>query len=234
MPIKSRFLASAALALVTLFGTSVAEASVIYQSIPDLTVTPEEHGWCSQCTGTGDGQDIGQFFTLDSGAVANTLTFAVQSGYEWPTSVTIDLFRDAGGSALGANIFHQTFSSFVSDTATGHGTDLVTVNLGNVPLAAGSYDLFMVNTGNLGIPGYAGGAGDQIYEELGPGGGDPSVGDHYGFIGTDFGNLAEAVDSGIVLAGVPEPASWAMMLVGVFGLGMVLRSNRRRATALAA
>jgi hypothetical protein len=105
----------------------------------------------------------------------------------------------------------------------------VTVDLGSVPLAAGSYDLFMVNTGNLGIPGYAGGPGDQIFEELGAGGGEPSVGDHYGFIGTDFGHLSQAVDSGLVLAGpAPEPATWAMTLLGVGMIGAGLRTARRR------
>jgi hypothetical protein len=40
--------------------------------------------------------------------------------------------------------------------------------------------------------------------------------------GNDFG-----VDN-LTLASVPEPASWALMLLGFGGLGAVLRSNRRR------
>jgi hypothetical protein len=234
MSINRNFLAGAALALASCFGAAVAQAAVIYQSVPDLTVTPKEPGWCSQCTGTGDGQDIGQFFTLSSGAVAHTLTFDIQSAYHWPTSVTVDLFRDAGGNTLGASIFQQTFESFASDTPTGKGTDLVTVDLGSVPLAAGSYDLFTINTGDLGIPGYGGGPGHQIFEELGAGGGGPTAGTQYGFIGGDDGAIGE-VDGGVLLAGtVPEPATWAMMLLGLFGLGAMLRGNRRRANALAA
>jgi hypothetical protein len=36
---------------------------------------------------------------------------------------------------------------------------------------------------------------------------------------------------GIALGGVPEPATWAMMLTGFFGLGAVLRRSRRLAVA---
>jgi hypothetical protein len=39
--------------------------------------------------------------------------------------------------------------------------------------------------------------------------------------------------SGCVIGGVPEPASWAMLIVGFFGLGSLLRSSRRKATTLA-
>jgi len=41
--------------------------------------------------------------------------------------------------------------------------------------------------------------------------------------GNDF-----AVDNISVAGGVPEPATWAMMLVGFGGLGAMLRANRRR------
>ena len=41
------------------------------------------------------------------------------------------------------------------------------------------------------------------------------------------------LDNVSVTAGVPEPASWALMLTGFFGLGATLRSARRR-TAVAA
>jgi hypothetical protein len=40
------------------------------------------------------------------------------------------------------------------------------------------------------------------------------------------GNLLSGIDN-LSVSSVPEPASWAMMLVGFFGLGGVLRSVRR-------
>lgn len=49
--------------------------------------------------------------------------------------------------------------------------------------------------------------------------------------------LASSVDQGdfdnVRLAGVPEPATWAMMLVGLGGIGAAMRSRRRYLTAVA-
>ena len=57
--------------------------------------------------------------------------------------------------------------------------------------------------------------------------------------GNDFSLSGVAVRSGVSvgsdasLGGVPEPASWALMLVGAAGLGGALRSRRRGLTAAA-
>jgi hypothetical protein len=94
------------------------------------------------------------------------------------------------------------------------------VNLGSVALAAGSYDLFLTNLSNFGFSGFYGGPGDQIAQHVGAGTG-PSSGDGYYFIG--------GVDGGVLLAGggVPEPATWGMMLIGLGGLGALARTRRR-------
>jgi hypothetical protein len=155
---KSISLASSALAL-ALAAASPASASVIYQSIPDLTVAPSTNAWSSQCG--GDGQSIGQQFSLAAGATANSVSFAVQNDFAWPTSVTVGIYQDDGG-VVGSVVYNTTFSSFMSEVDTGNNTDVVTVDIGSVPLAAGSYLLFMTNPSNLGIPGYSGGAGGQI------------------------------------------------------------------------
>jgi hypothetical protein len=44
-------------------------------------------------------------------------------------------------------------------------------------------------------------------------------------------DLSTAIDN--VGIAVPEPATWAMMLIGFGGLGAVLRGNRRRVLAAA-
>ncbi|HEY5290401.1 MAG TPA: PEPxxWA-CTERM sorting domain-containing protein [Caulobacteraceae bacterium] len=49
------------------------------------------------------------------------------------------------------------------------------------------------------------------------------------FTGTSTGgNEATAIDD-LILSSVPEPATWAMMLLGLSGLGAAIRVSRRRA-----
>jgi len=56
----------------------------------------------------------------------------------------------------------------------------------------------------------------------------------------DFAGYAPAMfpvdgkSQGFVLPGVPEPATWGLMLVGFGGMGAMLRANRRRAAAVVA
>jgi hypothetical protein len=52
-------------------------------------------------------------------------------------------------------------------------------------------------------------------------------------VNVDFGTGAGGVSTNFE-AGVPEPATWAMMLVGFGGLGAVLRRSRRKATLASA
>lgn len=46
------------------------------------------------------------------------------------------------------------------------------------------------------------------------------------------GNLLSGIDN-LVVSSVPEPAAWTTMLLGLFGLGAMLRLARRRAAAAA-
>jgi hypothetical protein len=43
-------------------------------------------------------------------------------------------------------------------------------------------------------------------------------------VGTDFG----PVIGGVSISAVPEPSTWAMMLLGFLGLGFAFRQSRRK------
>jgi hypothetical protein len=199
---------------------SPAAAGVIYQSIPDLTVAPTVNSFCSQCG--GDMASVGEAFSIATTATAQSLLFDVDNQYVWPTSVTIGFYQDNGGS-VGANLYNQTFSSFASDVPTAFGTDVVGVNLaGGVTLTPGNYLVFMTNTNSLGIPGYIGGSGTGV---------DTYPVSSYPLLTGDAYHSLSNLDAGVLISDspistVPEPAVWAMMLLGLGGVGATLRKRR--------
>ena len=219
---KNAVLASAALVL-GILATSGANASVVYQSIPDLTATPTVNGFCSHCN--SDGQFIGQTFSLASNASITSLQFDVTGYFHFPTDVTVSFFSDAGG-ILGAQLFSQTFTpaQFASDTHTANNTDIVGLNLsGPLNLLAGSYDVFFSNPMDLAIPVYSGSG--AIYFE------PPSTlapGTKYGQL-HDFNGNTSSVGVTLFSGAVPEPATWAMMLMGFGLMGFGLRNRSKAA-----
>ncbi len=199
------FLVSILMASLGLLTMAPARAEIIYQSIPDLTIAQVGNP-CSQCGGSG--QSIAQQFSLATTATANTVTFVVYSGYVWPTSVTIGIYQDLGGS-VGNVVYQNTFSSFVSDVPTPNSTDVVTADVGAVALAPGSYLLFITNPDSLGVAAFAApDNGGLVFVE---GSTDPLTGDAYSQV------VVENV--GVSISGViPEASTWAMMLLGFAGL----------------
>jgi hypothetical protein len=213
MNFRSVFAAGAVAAALFAGPTS---ASVIYQSIPDLTVAPVVNGYCSDCAGSL-GQYIGQQFVLGSAATAQSASFVVGTNYVWPTSVTVDIFANVGAT-LGANLFHQTFASFASEVPTAFNTSVVTVGLGNVALAAGDYSIWFSNPDSLSIPAFVGsGLVGIVGGNTGP------------MSGNGFGGAGQA--TGVLIEGgaVPEPMAWVLMIGGFAAAGGALR--RRRAFA---
>ncbi len=210
--------ATAALALVA---AGSASAAVVYQSIPDLTVMPVTNGYCSECSANG-GQ-TGQQFTLASSASISSVQFDVTNFYYWPSPVTLSVYADAGGDKLGAQLYTQTYSpsAFASDTSTAYQTDIVGVTTTGLTLAAGTYDLFLTNPSNLGIPAY-GDSGNEI-QVTDAAASPPSVGDSYIVPGNDAGLILQGN-----FIGAPEPVSIALLGVGLAGLGAI-RCRRNKA-----
>lgn len=187
-----------------------ARAAVLFQSIPDLTVQPEVNAWCSSCFGDYRVFDL---FTLGADGVVRGITFAVQTGYFFPTDVTVSIHGLEDGLPDAA-LFSQVFAAADLITEeTAFDTTLVTVApAGGWALAAGTYYISFFNPENLGVPGYAN-PGGQLYQE----GGSGFIEDQ----SAAFRLLSDPVTP------VPAPMSLALLGLGLVGLA----AARRRARA---
>lgn len=149
-----------------------------------------------------------------------------------PPGVTVDGLLTLDGSSnvdlIGAA---YTNSLFGATTTTLFGIDAFTDALvrstnpnGGVYTNVGSLGLALTSTDLLGfdISGFSGAGffsvNDNFYGiDLGTGG------------ATLIGGLGAQGITGITIAAVPEPATWAMMLMGFAGVGVALRRRRRLA-----
>lgn len=67
--------------------------------------------------------------------------------------------------------------------------------------------------------------GSNVFDIVSPGGGESYTGATFTTSGGGFNDFKQLR---LVLAPVPEPATWALMLLGFGGIGMALRRGRRR------
>ncbi len=139
----------------------------------------------------------------------------------FPASVTLG-FYDLGGSiTVGAQV-GANFTLSTSSYVTTMPANIVTALLpgSGRTLTAGTYLLFITSS-NLALPEYLG-SGNGIFVDDGVL--DLAPGQAYKPLGNSY-------DIGVALSNsVPEPSTWAMLLLGFAGLGF---SGYRRRTRLA-
>ncbi|MFN3450365.1 MAG: PEP-CTERM sorting domain-containing protein [Roseococcus sp.] len=184
-----------------------ARAGLLFQSIPDLTIEPEDYAWCSSCFGLFRVFDL---FTLGEDAVVQGITFAVMSDYFFPTNVTVSIHGVEDGRPDAA-LFSQVFTAAELITQdTGFDTTLVSVApAGGWALGAGTYFISFYSPENLGVPGYAN-PGRTLYQE-----------------GVRF---HEDQSAAFRLEGERRTPVPAPMSLALFGLGLIgLAAARRRA-----
>jgi hypothetical protein len=205
-------LAAAALSLAAMS----AQASTVFQSLPDLTVTPVQAGYCSSCNPFLQFR-IYDTFTLAADTTIKGVTFAMDTRFYQGNSVDLGFFNLNGalpGTAIADSVVQAANFSF-ADTAVDF-IKLVTVDITPVALAAGTYDISFFNANGLSIPAYAK-TGGVLYQS----------GNF--FQASQFypdRSAAFSLDGTVAGGGAPEPGVWAMMLVGLGLAGVSLRSRR--------
>jgi hypothetical protein len=202
---RRHLLASTAAALAVVLAPGFlprAHANVLFQSIPNLTVNPTVNAWCSPCGGSYRVYDT---FMLGSAASVSRIDFAIQTEYDFPTTVTVGIYTLSNGLP-GTQLFSQVFApSSFTYVNTMFDTSIVSVSPNNLALAAGSYDITFYSSCDLAVPGYAD-PGGVLYQS-----------------GAGFHSGQSAGFDLVGAARIPEPASTMLIGVGLLGIGMIRR-----------
>lgn len=188
-------------------------ASLLYQSIPDLTVKPTVNAWCSNCGQNGQPPArMHDEFTLSASATVSEVTFVVKSNFGgWPRAVDLAIWQGPS-SGPGTLVAGWTVApaDFLSLSNTAFDTAVVSVAAPNIALAGSTlYNISFFAT-DLGIPGFSN-AGGRLFQQ--------------GY-SAQYGSSA-----GFALSAVPEPGAWGLMIAGFGGVGFVLRRRSVIGTA---
>jgi hypothetical protein len=214
----SNLIAGAALSLV-LGMSGAASAAVLYDNGPIDANT--------DAFTLGYGYKVSNSFTLAQNSTVTGVDFGVWTGIgdtvktvQWSILSTPDVFPASGSVA---NVTHGvgTTNSWGYQISKDH------FDTGSINLAAGTYYLVMQSATTA--------SGNPVYWDENNG---PSYASH-----SALGNLANydrpnttGSESFQILGtsgAVPEPATWAMSLIGVGAIGGALRTRRRQAGQLA-
>lgn len=209
----------AAVAICAAFTPVVSSAATLFESVPDFTAGISDAAYCSTCD-EGE-QVVGQQFTLESSSIVKSISFVMRdySG-ESINQASVGIFSDSNNGVIGDTVFSRTFniSEFDSIEYINDYDRLITITLGEIALS-GSYSVFLSGPGGGLIPYYNDFGGGIFTDVSQPSGAIP---------GTTYRDTFSALGvrlSGDMTAAVPEPATWAMMIIG---FGMVGLAMRRR------
>jgi hypothetical protein len=204
-------LAAGALAALVGFGSAAQAATVLtFEGLADQASIGDFYNG-------GAGGNFGIQFGADSLALIEASAGGSGNFTNPPSPVTVAFFLAGPGDVMNvAAGFTTGFSFFYADQVGFTGTVTVWSGLDGTGTQLASLDLPPTpNPYNVWVPmgvSFAGTAESAVF------------GGAANFIGFDNITLGSAIPGG-----VPEPSTWAMMLIGFAGLGFAFRQSRRRA-----
>jgi hypothetical protein len=182
-----------------------ANAAVVFSQQPTA-------GYSGAAINRSDGQNFINQFSLGAATNLNGFDlFSAQTGISVGQSVTIKIRNSIGGSPAIANLF--AFTSNISFMGGG----FLHADFSNVLLGAGTY--------YIGMSGTAFNIGEDIFR-------DNSIPVKAVQLSGDNIQFASGFVSGFKVYGdaalpaVPEPATWAMMILGMGAVGFAMRRRR--------
>jgi hypothetical protein len=221
---KPAIAAAAALSLATIFGfaTNSYAATIEYTTLSSLT-------------GATTGATTVNFDAAATGISCPPCFTGVTSGPNMPyvymgltftTDSTNLNINTAGGGYPAPNLSNSTPATSLTidlgSAVTAFGLDFFTPGASDVTISFGNYTSPSISTGSFGPIQFEGFTSDTPFQvvTLTFSGGDPD-----GF---------SVFDVTTAVAAVPEPSTWAMMLLGFCGLGFLAHRRRNQTSALAA
>lgn len=221
---SNRFLLTTLLAGAAL-AAGAAQAGVLYDNGPST--------YQANAYGISQGNYAEDSFTIGANATVtgvdfvawNSPTSATTTTVGWAIFSMLKIPYGSNGTLIASGTSAVT-SSYILTNASGYAVNTDTFAIAPTALASGTYAIALYN------------ALDTTLSPFPNIRWDVNFGPSAGFVRTNFGPFESYQASntfqilGSVPGGVPEPASWALMLVGFGSLGAVLRQSRRN-TAVA-
>jgi PEP-CTERM motif len=211
-------------ALICVAFSPTANAAVVYSSVSNMLAPINTSTvFCSSCTGTYEMLDQFTLSTSASVTGVNLITWSVYGPGQGLGGFTFDVFDSTHTTLL----FQEAVSAVSVIASTPSGSLEITGSMSTLNLSAGTYWAGF-QAYNLNLPTLPGGNDSGIVIP-----GTPHTG-----TGTGLNPFSTGGDPGYQLLGsvsaVPEPSTWAMMLLGFAGVGFMAYQRKSTSALMAA